>query len=86
MIRDVRVAALARAHAVQSLQTAEELSAQARESYRLAGARYQEGLSSIVELGQAQLSLTAAEFGLARARYELLVRGSLLAYQTGTLE
>ena len=86
VIRDVRVAALARAHAVQSLQTAEELSAQARESYRLAGARYQEGLSSIVELGQAQLSLTAAEFGRARARYELLVRGALLAYQTGTLE
>lgn len=86
VIRDVRIAALAQAHAVESLRTAEELTTQAREAYRLAGARYAEGLSSIVELGQAQLSLTAAEFGRARARYELLVRGSLLAYQTGSLD
>lgn len=42
--------------------------------------------SSRLDFGQAQLSLTAAEFGRARARYELLVRGALLAYQTGTLE
>ena len=39
----------------------------------------------IVELSQAQLNLTSAEIGHASARYEYLLRRSLLDYQAGAL-
>jgi hypothetical protein len=39
-----------------------------------------------VELSQAQLNETAAEITRTNARYEYLVRRSLLDYQTGVLK
>ena len=44
------------------------------------------GLSSIVELSQAQLSKTEAEIEQARARYEYQVRSAALQYQMGALK
>jgi len=43
------------------------------------------GLSSIVELGQAQLSRTAGEVNAAAARYEYLRKRNMLDYQAGLL-
>jgi hypothetical protein len=43
------------------------------------------GLSSIVELTQALLSVTVAEIETANARFEYLLQRSALNYQTGQL-
>jgi outer membrane protein len=55
----------------------------AAEAYDLAQARYQIGSSSIVELSQAQLSLTAAQIADANARYNVLIQQAGLNYQVG---
>jgi outer membrane protein len=52
----------------------------------LAEARYNLGLSSIVELSQAQLNKTRAEIEQASARYDYQARMSSLRYQLGTLK
>jgi outer membrane protein len=48
-------------------------------------ARYKLGLSSIVELTQAQLNKTRAEIEQAGARYEYQIRTFALRYETGEL-
>ncbi len=52
-------------------------------SYELADARYRAGGSSIVELSQAQLELTAALIDETTARYEVLIREADLNYEIG---
>jgi outer membrane protein len=49
----------------------------------LAQRRYDLGLSSIVELSQAQLNLTSAQIASASAKYDYQSQRSLLAYQVG---
>ena len=44
------------------------------------------GLSSIVELTQAQLSKTQAEIEQASARYDYQTRTAALKFETGTLK
>jgi outer membrane protein len=61
------------------------LLAQANEALRLAQARYDAGLGSIVELTQAQYTQTAAQIGAASAKYEYLNRRALLDYTTGAI-
>jgi len=85
VIRDVRIAWLNVNNAVQQLQTTEELTRSASEAFDLAQARYQNGISSIVELSQAQLNLTSAQISEASALYNVLIQQSNLDYQTGTL-
>jgi len=58
---------------------------QAQRTMRLAQTRYDLGLSSIVELSQAQLSRTAADVLAVGARYDYLLKRSILDYQAGTL-
>jgi outer membrane protein len=84
-MRDVRLAWLAATNAQERATITAKLLEQARRSLSLAQARYDAGSSSIVELSQAQLSLTSAEIIHTNARYEYLLRRSLLDYQTGTL-
>ena len=84
-MRDVRLAWLATKNAQERAAITTKLLEQARKSLALAQARYDVGSSSIVELSQAQLSLTSAEITHTNARYEYLIRRSLLDYQTGTL-
>lgn len=84
-MRDVRVAWLAANNALERFGITTKLLAQARKSMDLAQARYDTGISSIVELSQAQLNLTSAEITRTDARYEYLIRRSVLDYQTGTL-
>jgi len=61
------------------VEAAEEALINARERLRLAEGRYEAGVGSAIELGDAQLSLTAAEAQRVRADYDLAVaRAQLL--------
>jgi outer membrane protein len=85
VIRDVRVAWLNAQNAFERYRITGRLLENAQQSYDLAQARYRQGLSSIVELNQAELNLVSAEINLANTRYEYLVQRSALNFQTGTL-
>ena len=85
IIRDVRIAWLTRNNAQEQLQTTDDLARNAAEAFDLAQARYQSGISSIVELSEAQLNLTSAQIAEAGARYNLLIQQSNLDYQTAAL-
>jgi outer membrane protein len=86
VIRDVRIAWLDLNDATQQLQTTEELAANAAEAFTLAQARYTSGLSSIVELSDAQLNLTSAQITEANARYNVLIQQANLNYQMGIIQ
>lgn len=86
VIRDVRIAWLNVSDAIAQLATTQELTTNATESFTLAQARYQSGLSSIVELSDAQLNLTSAQITEANARYNVLIQQANLNYQTGTIQ
>jgi outer membrane protein len=57
----------------------------AKQSLALAQARYQNGLSSIVEFNQAELNSISAEISFANTRYEYLARRSALSFQVDGL-
>jgi outer membrane protein len=81
--RDVRVTWLESNTAFQRVTVAAQLLQQANLALDLAQTRYKLGLSSIVELSQAQLQQTDAQIGSTNARYEYLTTLSELMYQTG---
>jgi outer membrane protein len=81
--RDVQVAFLNASTAYQRLAVTQELQNQATQSLSLAQARYDLGLSSIVELSQAQLSLTSAQIASAGAKFDYALQRAVLDYQTG---
>lgn len=83
IVRDVHIAWLNVNTALEQLRTTEQLVHNAAEAYDLADARYKIGSSSIVELSQAQLSLTSAQIANADARYDVLIQQSNLNYQIG---
>jgi len=85
VVRDVRLAYLAAINAQERLQLTASLLAQAEQSLSLAQARYDLGLSSIIELTQAQLNLTRAQIAQASARFEYQAQRAVLEYQKGTL-
>jgi outer membrane protein len=84
--RDVRLALLDAQSAFQRLDLTNQLLEQASQAQELAEARYNLGLSSIVELTQAQLNKTRAELEQASGRYDYLARMAALRYQTGELK
>jgi outer membrane protein len=84
--RDVTIAWLAARTAYQRLDLTQALLAQATDALDLAQSRYELGLTSIVELTQAQLNKTGAEIAQATARYDYQARLAVLRYQTGTLK
>jgi outer membrane protein len=84
--RDVRVALLDAQSGFQRLDLTNQLLEHAAQSQELAEARYSLGLSSIVELTQAQLNKTRAELEQASARYDYQTRMAALRYQTGSLK
>jgi outer membrane protein len=83
--RDVKVAWLNANTAYQSLAVTAQLLDQATQSLDLAQARYNLGLSSIVELSQAQLNKTEAEIAQSSARYAYQIRRAELSYRIGEL-
>ena len=85
IVRDVRTAWLNVSSGFQRLSVTEQLLSQATLATNLAQARYNLGLSSIVELSQAQLNLTQAQIVEASARFDYEAETSLLNYQIGTV-
>jgi outer membrane protein len=83
--RDVRVALLDAQTGFQRLDLTNQLLDQAAQAEDLAEARYRLGLSSIIELTQAQLNKTKAEIEQASARYDYEAQSAALRYQTGQL-
>lgn len=85
IIRDVRVAWLNAQNAFDRLGITRELLENAKQAYTLAQARYAQGISSMVELNQAQLNQISAEISYASTQYEYLLQRSALNFQIGTL-
>jgi outer membrane protein len=83
--RDVRVAYLAAQTAYQRLALTDQLLKQAQLALDLAQSRYDLGLSSIIELSQAQLNLTSAQIAVASAKYDYQNQWSALQFQIGAL-
>lgn len=83
--RDVSVAFLSARNAFERLQLTGQLLNSATQALNLAQSRYDLGLSSIVELSQAQLAKTAAEIQQTSARYEYQARKAILDYQSGAI-
>jgi outer membrane protein len=83
--RDVRTSWLNASTAYDRVSVSEQLLSQANQAFDLAQTRYKLGLSSIVELSQAQLQQTQAEIGSAQAEYEYRLTLSVLRYQTSGL-
>ncbi len=83
--RDVTMAWVQVKTGYQRVDLTNQLLMQARDALDLAQQRYNMGLSSIVELTQAQLNETEAEIAQATARYDYQSRTSALRFQTGQL-
>jgi outer membrane protein len=71
--------------AYQRLDVAAQFVKQASLALELAQGRYNLGLSSIVELTQAQLNLTRAEIENLGAKYDYQAQYSTLQYTSGQL-
>ncbi len=83
--RDVRVAILDAETAFRRIGVADQFRSQTAQALALAQTRYKLGLSSIVELSQAQLQSTQAEVAAVNARYDYLLSLRLLEYAQGQL-
>jgi outer membrane protein len=84
--RDVTLAWVQTRTGYQRVDLTRQLLAQATDALDLAQQRYNLGLSSIVELTQAQLNKTEAEIAEAAARYDYQARSAALRFQTGSLK
>jgi outer membrane protein len=81
--RDVRTTVLRARSNFQRIAVTQQLLDQANSAFDLAQTRYKFGLSSIVELSQAQLAQTEAQIDYATARYSYQGSLSTLRFQTG---
>jgi outer membrane protein len=85
VIRDVRVAYLNAQTAFERIGLTAQLLDQATKALELAQSRFELGLSSIIELSQAQLNLTSAQIAGASAKYDYQTQRAILDYQVGVL-
>ena len=83
VVRDVRTAWLFANTSFQRVTVSAELLTQANTALELAQTRYDLGLSSIVELSQAQLQQTQAAIGNANARSQYNFAISAINFQSG---
>ncbi len=81
--RDVRIAWLNASTSLQRVTVTAALLKESNTALELASTRYKYGLSSIVELSQAQLQQTEAAIGNARARAQYDMTISALNFQLG---
>ncbi len=84
--QDVRMSWLNVISAYQRLSLTQELLDQTTQAYDLAKGRYQLGLSSIIELSQAQLNLTEAQVEQVSAQYDYEGQTANLNYQLGRVK
>ena len=85
IIRDVQVTQLNLQYAYDRLALTEQLLQNANEALQLAQARFKNGLSSIIELSQAELNQTSAQIAQTTARYDYAIQHSALEFQLGRL-
>jgi outer membrane protein len=83
--RDVRVALMNGQTAFRRIAVADQFRKQTAQALALAQTRYKLGLSSIVELSQAQLQSTQAAVAAVNARYDYLLALRSLDYARGQL-
>lgn len=83
IVRDVKTSWLAANTAYQRVSVTDELLKQANLALSLAQTRYQLGLSSIVELSQAQYQQTDAAIGYTDAKYQYRLSLANLNYEIG---
>jgi outer membrane protein len=84
IVRDVRTAWLRANTAQQKMSVTAELLQEANTALDLADTRYRLGLSSIVELSQAQLQQTQAQIAAANARFDYEADLAALRFQSGS--
>ncbi len=82
--RNTSVTLIAIRTAAERLGLARAMVDGATQAMDLAQVRYDLGLSSIVELTQAQLSLVSAEIQVASAQYDLALQHAILDFHIGT--
>ena len=83
--RDVQLTSLDLDYAWQRLALTEELLRNANEALELSQARFKNGISSIIELSQAELNQTSAQINATDARYHYQIEHSALDFQLGRL-
>jgi outer membrane protein len=83
--RDVQIAWLNANSGYQRLSVTQQLLSEANDALDLAQSRYRLGLSSIVELSQAQLNQTQALIDETSAKYDYEAQISALNFQLGAL-
>jgi outer membrane protein len=83
IVRDVTDTVLETQSGFQRIDVSRQLLDQANSAFDLAQTRYKLGLSSIVELSQAQLAQTQAQIEYANARYAYQQALAALKFQTG---
>jgi outer membrane protein len=79
----VTIALLAANTAAERVELTRSLLAQASLALDLAQSRYDLGLSSIVELSQAQLAHTSANIQSTSAKYDYQAQRAILNFQVG---
>ena len=84
IVRDVRTSWLQANNNWQRMTVTAQLVKEANLAFGLAQTRYKLGLSSIVELSQAQLQQTSAQIQDTSARYQYRLSLSTLSYEMGT--
>jgi outer membrane protein len=84
--QDVQTAWLNAVSAFQRLSLTQQLLEQTTQAFDLAQGRYQLGLSSIIELSQAQLNLTEAQVERVSAQYDYESQTANLNYQLGRVK
>jgi outer membrane protein len=85
VIRDVQVSKLNLEYSHERLALTRQLLQNANEALELAQARFKGGISSIIELSQAELNQTSAQIAEANARYDYHIQHSALDFQLGRL-
>lgn len=83
--RDVRLAWLDAVHARDRIALTDRLAENATAALELARARFDQGLTSTVELLQADLARTSADIAKSTADYAYRVRREILDFQSGNL-
>lgn len=81
--RDVRETVLEAQNNFERISVTQQILSEADTSLQLAQTRYTLGISSIVELSQAQLTQTQAQIDYEKARYAYETSLSAIRYQTG---
>lgn len=81
--RDVRTTVLTTQSNFERISVTQQLLEQANTAFDFAQTRYKMGLSTIVELSQAQLAQTEAQIDFANAKYAYQASLAALRYQTG---